>query len=72
MVNNDNQNNKKWTPYFKRENSIYQKHPFLAWSITIIVIIVGLWLVFNGNKKLRANARYNAGYRDGYTSSYQK
>ena len=28
--------NKKWIPYFKRENSIYKKHPFLAWSITIL------------------------------------
>ena len=25
MINNDNQNNKKWIPYFKRENSIYKK-----------------------------------------------
>lgn len=41
MVNNDNQNNKKWIPYFKRENSIYKKHPFLVWSITIIGIVVG-------------------------------
>ncbi len=70
MVNNDN--NKKWIPYFKRENSIYKKYPFLAWSITIIIIVGGLWLVYNGYKDSASSARYNAGYKDGYTSTYQK
>ena len=29
MVNNK-QNDKKWIPNCKRENSIYKKHPFLS------------------------------------------
>lgn len=72
MVNNDNQNNKKWIPYFKRENSIYQKHPFLAWAITIIVIVGGIYLAYSGLKESANNASYNAGYKDSYKSTYQK
>lgn len=68
MINNDNQNNKKWIPYFKRENSIYKKHPFLAWSITIIGIIISIVLIYNGYKDLVSSASYNAGYK----SVYQK
>lgn len=68
MINNDNQNNKKLIPYFKRENSIYKKHPFLAWSITIIGIIISIVLIYNGYKDLVSSASYNAGYK----SVYQK
>ena len=68
MVNSDNQNNEKWKPYFKRENSIYKKHPFLAWAITIIVIVGGLWLMYQGIEESKNNASYNAGYK----SVYQK
>lgn len=68
MINNDNQNNEKWIPYFKRENSIYKKHPFLAWSITIIGIIISVVLIYNGYKDLASSASYNAGYK----SVYQK
>lgn len=68
MLNNDNQNNKKWIPYFKRENSIYQKHPFLAWSITIIIIVGGIYLLYSGYKDVANNASYNEGYK----STYQK
>lgn len=68
MINNDNQNNEKWKPYFKRENSIYKKHPFLAWAITIVVITGGLWLMYQGIEESKSNARYNAGYK----SVYQK
>lgn len=68
MVNNDNQNNKKWIPYFKRENSIYKKHPFLAWSITRIGIVVGFWMMHQGIEESTKNASYNAGYK----SVYQK
>ena len=64
MLNNDNQNNKKWIPYFKRENSIYQKHPFLAWSITIIVIVASLWGMNYFGNELERKTSYNAGYRD--------
>ncbi len=68
MSNNDNQNNKKWIPYFKRENSIYKKHPFLAWLITIIGIIISIVLIYNCYKDLVSSASYNAGY----ISVYQK
>lgn len=68
MLNNDNQNNKKWIPYFKRQDSIYQKHPFLAWAITIIVIVGGLYLVYSGTNEIKKNTSYNAGYK----STYQK
>ena len=68
MESNNNKNNKKWIPYFKRENSIYKKHPFLAWTITIVLIVGGLWLVYDATNGLRVNARYNAGYK----SVYQK
>jgi len=66
MINNDNQNNKKWIPYFKRENSIYKKHPFLAWSITIIGIIISIVLIYNGYKDLVSSASYNACYKSVY------
>ena len=72
MEINNNQNNEKWKPYFKRENSIYKKHPFLAWTITIVAIVGGLWLMHQGIEESKSNARYNAGYRDGYTSTYHK
>lgn len=65
MNNNDN---KKWIPYFKRQDSIYQKHPFLAWAITIIVIVGGLYLVYSGINEMKKDASYNAGYK----STYQK
>ncbi len=68
MENNKNQNNNKWIPYFLRENSIYKKHPFLAWSITIIGIIISLCLIYNSYNTLSKNAAYNAGYK----SVYQK
>lgn len=64
MENNKNQNNKKWIPYFLREDSIYKKHPFLAWSITIIVILVSLYGLHICCENLANNAAFNAGYRD--------
>ena len=71
MVNNK-QNDKKWIPNCKRENSIYKKHPFLSWSITVIAIIVGLYGIYcawnNGTK----TGAYNVSYEDGYKSVYQK
>lgn len=57
--------NKKWIPYFMREDSIYKKHPFLAWSITIIIIVGGLWLMNYFSNEATKNALYNAGYKDG-------
>lgn len=68
LNNNDNQENKKWIPYFKRKDSIYQKHPFLAWTITIIIILAGLWLAHSGIEEMKKDASYNAGYK----STYQK
>ena len=68
MLNDDNQNNEKWIPYFKRENSIYKKHPFLAWSITIIMIVGGIHLAHSGINEIKKNTSYNAGYK----STYQK
>ena len=64
MLNNDNQNNKKWIPYFLREDSIYKKHPFLAWSISIIVILVSLYGFHIFGENLANNAAYNAGRRE--------
>ena len=64
MENSKNQNNEKWKPYFKRENSIYKKHPFLAWTITIIVIVVSLYGVYYFSEQTANNAAFNAGYRD--------
>ena len=60
--------NKKWIPYFKRENSIYKKHPFLAWSITIIGILGGIWLMNNSYQELQNKASFDAGYRDAIES----
>ena len=68
MMNNENNENKKWIPYFKRKDSIYQKHPILAWSTTILVIVVGLCLLYNSYKDIANSAAYNAGYK----SVYQK
>ncbi len=66
MENNKNQNNEKWKPYFKRENSIYKKHPFLAWTITIIVMLVSLYGVYYFSEQAANNASFNAGYRDAF------
>ena len=68
MVNNDNSKNKKKVPYFKRKDSLYQKYPILAWSITIIAIVVGLYMMANAFNIASNNASYNAGYK----SVYQK
>lgn len=42
-TNHKYQNN-KFIPYYKQPTSIFQKHPFLSWTIAIIVFIVVLYL----------------------------
>lgn len=59
-------NDKKWIPYFKRENSIYKKYPVLSWSITIIGIVIGIWFICQGYQESARNASYNAGYEDAF------
>ena len=62
--NNVNRNNDKWIPYYKKENSIYKKYPLLAWSITIIAIVVGIWMMYSSSKEASSISAYNAGYDD--------
>lgn len=52
---NYNQQGKKFIPYYKRPDSIYQKYPLLSWSITIIGIVVSLYLCFSNTFDLGKN-----------------
>lgn len=58
ISNNSESNYKQWK----------NKHPFLAWSIAIIAIVVGIWLMHQAFEGSAKNAAYNAGYK----SVYQK
>lgn len=53
--NSYNCQNKKFIPYYKRPDSIYQKYPFLSWSITIIGIVIALYLCFSNTFDLGKN-----------------
>lgn len=61
-----NQNSNNFIPYFAREGSIYQKYPFLAWAITIIIIVVGLYVMYNTTVSTSKKSSYNAGYKSSY------
>lgn len=53
--NYNQQKTKKFIPYYKRPNSIYQKYPFLSWSITIIGIVISLYLCFSNTLDFAKN-----------------
>lgn len=42
---NSTMKNKKFIPYYKRPNSAYQKHPFIAWTMTIIILVIGIYFI---------------------------
>ena len=64
MQNNENKSNVKWIPYFKRENSLYKRYPLLAWTLTIIVVLSSLWLIYQDYEESARNSAYNIGYQE--------
>lgn len=66
---NYNQKVKKFIPYYKRQDSIYQKYPFLSWSITIIGIVVSLYLCFSNTFNLGKNWDKNSSIKKTTTNS---
>ena len=82
MVNNDKQNNEnmannkqnneKWKPYIKRENTMYKKHPFLYWAIIILILLGGVWLINIGSDLMQEKAAYDLGRKLVYESTYNK
>ena len=52
--------NEKFIPYYKRTDSLFNTHPFLAWLILIVVIILGLmFLKISIIENINFNAKYN-------------
>ena len=40
-----NQQNQKFIPYYKQPNSVFKTHPILAWSIFIIILLIGFFFL---------------------------